>query len=170
MWLAVPATAFAAVGGVVSACRPRNPQGWAFGTYGATLLLGQVALAYALEARADPMVPLASAALWLASWMWAVGIGVLWTALQVLPDGHLVSPRWRWGVWLGVGGVMATVLAAVFAWPVWSTLPPTGSFSYPGVAGGLAWIATLGVFGTIPVAIASLVVRYRQGRRVERCS
>ncbi|CAN5891178.1 hypothetical protein BH23ACT10_BH23ACT10_16320 [soil metagenome] len=169
VWLAVPAAAFAAVGGVVAARRPRNPQGWTLGTFGAALLGNQAALAYAVAASDGPALPLGPEALWLSTWVWAIGIGALWTGLQVFPDGRPVSSRWRWGVAFGLVGFAAVVVAAVLAWPVRHALTPTGSFTgYPGVAGAVAAFANLAVFGSVPIALASLIVRYRRGGLVER--
>lgn len=101
--------------------------------------------------------------------MWAVGIAVLWTGLQVFPDGRPVSPGWRWGLWVGIVGVVAALGAAALAWPLRDVLRPTGDFErYTGAAGVAAAVAVVGSFGSVPVAVAALVARYRRGRATER--
>jgi hypothetical protein len=87
------AFAFASVGALIARQRSRNPIGW--------LLLGSAIFAglagftgFALSrVRSD-----LAAALWEVAWVPAVA-GLV-TSLALIPDGRLMSPRWRPWLWL----------------------------------------------------------------------
>jgi len=89
----------------------------------------------------------------------------------VFPDGRLVSPRWRWLVWLAVIATIAQGLSVILT-P--GTVGPT-SLPNPLGVGSLAEVAAiLGALSSgssvlgFGGAAASVWVRYRRGDPVER--
>lgn len=96
---AVVVTAFAVVGAVVAAARPRNPIGWLMLAGGVFWSLGSAAadLAYHGIVAAPGSVGGASALAISGSAGRSVGwyLITLWVAV-LFPDGHLAGPRWRW--------------------------------------------------------------------------
>src|SRR5437870_5730507 len=94
--------AYAGVGGLIAARRPRSPIGWLFLAAGLTYqiftLAGGIATSFC-SAGVDVPPPLASILLW-AFTFWSVSAGLLPLILLLFPDGHLPSPRWRAVVWL----------------------------------------------------------------------
>ncbi|MCY4726442.1 sensor histidine kinase [Nocardioides sp. STR2] len=114
--------------------------------------------------------------LWLGSWVWAVGYSAVAVLLPLrLPDGDLLSPRWRWA-WRA--GVALTVLAPL----AWAVTPydqmdvppleglPEGITSPVGSTVGpilLAVSLPLVMVGAL-VGLSSLVLRLRRSDGEER--
>jgi len=113
--------------------------------------------------------------LWLGSWSWAPGyIAIIALLPLVLPDGTLVSPRWRPAAWLGV---LSVVLAAAM-WALW----PYEDQDYPaGLAGStnpvgldvvsdplVSAVVDVVLVTAVLVAAASVVVRWLRSVGVER--
>jgi hypothetical protein len=167
---------FALVGVLVATRQPRNAVGWillgiggvwgfdlvcsTYGQYGLQLHRGSHELAR-VAAAVDAM-------------MWVPAIGLMGVFLLLLfPDGHLLTPRWRWLAWpTGVGLVIASLTILFDAGTM------TGS-TFPNTVNPLGIEALDGLFGylrpaviVLPVAIVgaavSLVLRYRRSRGVER--
>jgi len=134
-----------------------------------TVGLGQGLSLLALEYAILGPLPLAPPALWLASWLWAPSLFLSSTVLLLLlPDGALVSPRWRPVL------MLSCVVLSLHA-VVWATTPyadasppivvrdlsnPVGlrAAGAPAVQVPLA-IATIVAAG---LALASLVIRWRR--------
>jgi hypothetical protein len=163
----------ATVGAVLASRRPRHPVGWLLLTLGLSLTASGPATGYAnygLLARPGTLPAAAYAAHY-------HGISILLVAaslgfvLLLTPTGSLPSPRWRW--W-------ARVVVAAAALSLVSTLPipfasPYQSATNPLVVDALAGPllalsnVTFVVTGLgVPVAAASLVLRFRRARGVER--
>jgi hypothetical protein len=164
----------AAVGAVLASRRPRHPVGW--------LLLGvglAVALSGLVEGYAKYGLMVRSGSLPAAEYL--VGFAVLsftviWLAcagfvLLLTPTGSLPSPRWRWWARLAAAAPVVVVLASVIQpdplAPDWYGNPlavPTLArmLVVPGVAGIVV------VLVSVLVGAASLVVRFRRARGVER--
>ena len=162
--LAIAAVSFGAVGALLAGrSRVRRiPELMAttgFGQ-GLTLLLMEYAILGPL--------PLAPAALWVATWLWAPSLFLSATVLPLLlPDGTLLSSRWRASLYLGwlVVGLHALVWAVT---PYSAQFPPIdirgltnpigmAAAADPAVQVVLASL-TLASAGT---ALASLVLRWR---------
>ncbi len=164
--------AFAIVGAVIAGARPTNWVGrimllgatfWAVGSAGADLAVrGLVTAPGSVPGVAAWAI--VGSALRGAGW-YLVVIGVA----MVFPDGHLVSPRWRWLPRLLAVGIACTVLGVITAsdanltdlgsWRNPIALPQSlqflsGLLSFAGVAAGL--VATVG-------AAAQLRARWRSG-------
>lgn len=162
------ALSFATVGALVASRRRHNPIGWIMCVSGLAYAVGGVAVTYVESVPAGEDAALVTAADWVSSWVWMVGIGPAATFILLLfPTGRLPSRRWR-----PVGWAAAVSLAVMV---VGIALTPdeagaTGPDNPIGVAGAevAAGIAGLVVLICGLASIASLVVRYRRAPQGER--
>ena len=117
MW----AISFPLVGAVIATHRPRNPLGWMFLVVGLSEGLVTFTSEYGSYAllTAPGTTPGGPLAIWVGSWAWAPGLGLLLTFVPLLfPDGRLPSRRWLPVAWLSaVPTVVITVVTAVVLWP-----------------------------------------------------
>jgi hypothetical protein len=161
---------FAVMGALICTRRPRNRIGWlmlaaglsATGSYAASAYLG-----YGHHRLAR--LPVA----WIATSIWVPALVALMFLLLLYPTGRLVSRRWRpvaWatGAW-GVLGIVAMAVNPELADPaLWNPISlrgVAGEFLTRAIHSGLAigsWIVLL------LAALASLTVRFRRARGVER--
>jgi hypothetical protein len=177
------ACAFAALGAVLVARQSREPQpahalGWLFcalGVVGGVRYFAEYYAAYALFV-APGVLPGGLAAGWVQHWVWLV-VDMSFVALVPLrfPTGRLVSPRWRPAWWLAVGATAAeTVLLAFAPIPLGNVLDGAGVPNPLGIAGlaaagtALNFLALLALLASMLLAAASLLVRLRRARGVER--
>jgi hypothetical protein len=170
--------AFAVVGALVVAKRPANPVGWILATVAlmvAVFPAGDSYAAYVMSTRGRPDA-LAVLGAWAQGWYWYLLISLVFVYLPLLfPDGRLPSRRWLWvAVVPGIGTLAIVVLGALS-----DTL--TGQnvhyrIENPLGIEGLAPVERLPVFGALGVflgigiigAVASVVVRFRRSRGIER--
>jgi signal transduction histidine kinase len=158
------AGACATVGALVAARRPDNPIGW---------LLIAGGLCFVLPAVAEALTPWTRYSDWLNSWIWMAGIAFVMFVPLLFPDGRLPSPRWRPAMWF-VGLGLAVFIAGSALLPGriedYNTVNPFGI----GGAAGLALFSAMRTFGmfaillSVPLALASLVLRYRAADRLQR--
>jgi hypothetical protein len=176
--------AFPTVGAVIVAHQPRNRIGWLCCTVG--LLVGVAFFAqdyawYALVHRPGSL-PGGLAMAWLSQWPLLVAFALTVTFLLLLfPDGRLVSPRWRivaWaaaaelaGLWIGIafapgplgaGGLETVSNPLGIQWPG----PPPRLLAAI-VAKAFELLIHLSAL-LILVSAASMVVRFRRARGMER--
>lgn len=112
---------------------------------------------------------------WLGSWTWAPGyIAIIALLPQLLPDGTMVSERWRPAAWLGV----AAVVSSAVSWALW----PYEDQDFPDVFGdatnpvGVELMSEpvvnaagqLLLVAAVLVSVASVVVRWRRSTGVQR--
>ena len=106
LYLAIGA-ALTCIGALLTTRMPEHPISWGFAATGLLWAISSGAYAYAIEALvAHPgSLPGGRAAAWLDNWCWLPGL-VLPMSLLLLtvPDGRLLSPRWRLAVVAVVGG------------------------------------------------------------------
>src|SRR5690349_8100029 len=109
------AVVFTAVGVLVASRHPDNATGWLFLGVGVVTGLGTLAGSYAdAWVAGDAGGPrwLGELAAWYGTLSWIPFILVPCTfVLLLFPDGHLLSPRWRWVAWsagAGIAGVFIT--------------------------------------------------------------
>jgi hypothetical protein len=168
--------AFLAVGCLILARRPGNIIGWILAAVGLLWMTGGLVEAYVEYAYVTnpESLPAPLVAAWVFTWVWDPAIVLtLVFPLLLFPTGRSLSPRWRPLTWLAVSLTAAyTVLGMVS--PTLD-LPEEGTTANPiGVAGanidaapfsavltGLLLLVFVG-------AMASLVVRFRRSRGVER--
>jgi hypothetical protein len=164
------ATSFACVGAVVAFRARGNPIGWLLWVFG---LCAALALASIVDASLG--WPTARWAEWLAEWISVVPFACMAYVLLLFPDGRLLSPRWRPGLWLTHLTLVAILLAAFTPYTRgrdYAYDNPVGISGYRkgvyGVVlnnGNLAW-ALLPL--AIVVGAVSFVVRCRQSSGVQR--
>jgi hypothetical protein len=144
----------ALVGAVVASRRPRNPVGWILIAIAASFALERFTSEYAsYTVEAGPAAfPLVGLADWLANWIWFPGLVLLLCFLPLyFPDGHLISPHWRWVVRFALVFVVVMVVPSGF-------VPDEAPAVVTGTMGtGIFFASTL-----------SLVIRFRQSRGAER--
>jgi hypothetical protein len=169
----VVCSGFALAGAVVATRRSRNPVGWLLCCVG--LSLGVTALSDTLYwhlAFGREVAPAgAKWFAWIEGWSWIPAMVPLFGLIPLLfPTGAPPSPRWRVVGWSAAGaGVVMLVTTA---------LNPGAVEGFPwidnplGVEGlGLTTLSVIGfaVWAAASIAaLASLVVRYRRSRGIER--
>ncbi|HEX3211034.1 MAG TPA: hypothetical protein VH016_00580 [Actinomycetota bacterium] len=165
----------ATVGVVLASRRPRHPVGWlmlalglsvtgdgltdSYARYGLLVSPGAVPAVAHLRALGDTFA------------LWPACIGFI---LLLTPTGSLPSPRWRW--WAGITAVapLAWKTAIVFGTETMG-FPPFYSFRNPYFVPALASPAVAVALPALMITLlsvvvggASLVVRFRRARGVER--
>jgi len=179
-WAAVGLAVYAAVGYVVVTRRPENPIGWlalATALIGGIFGLTQSATEWAAHTGAKATW-WAFLAAWPQNWLWLPLVLVAATLpLLLLPDGRLLSRRWRWVV------VAACAITGVYV--VVNALAPSVGDGYPqnplsppflagigdqvsGTLAAIDGVLQLAFLVTIVLAAVSLVLRVRRSTGVER--
>jgi hypothetical protein len=175
--LIVGFSAFAVVGSLLVAKRPTNVIGWIMASIAlmvAIFAAGGTYTAYVMATRGQPDA-LAVFGAWTQNWYWYLLLALAFVYLPLLfPDGRLLSRRWLpVAVLPGIGTLGMVVLGALA-----DTLLVEGAGKIDNPIGieGLAFVEDLPVFGVLDGllgvgiigAAASVVVRYRRSRGVER--
>jgi hypothetical protein len=165
----------ATVGAVLASRRPRHPVGWlllGLGLFTTSAALAEGYARYGLLARPEEL----PAAGYLAVYddasfiVWPALLGFI---LLLTPTGSLPSPRWRWWAWVAAAAPVVFLLGAALGIrpldpPYQSVVSP---LAMPALAGPLEVASGVGAAITglaLLVAAASLVVRFRRARGVER--
>ena len=160
---------FAGVGALIALRRPDNAVGWLLLAIAFTFAGGEAGMDYVEEASNPARVSVA----WMMSWSEYVWFGLAVVFLPLLfPHGRLPSRRWRPALWLGGAGLaLGAVGSALTPGPL--ELREGSRIDNPlGVEGGVP--EALGLFSTLAqviavvLAAASIVVRFRHARGVER--
>jgi hypothetical protein len=170
--LALAMLLFGWFGALIVVRQPSHPIGWVLCAFGVIGGVGSFASEYAIYGlRSHPgAVPGAAALAWFASWVFALDLALLAALLVLYPSGRPPSPRWRWVLWLAGIGAGFSVVGALSVWLrrgiglllVGGGPEPVGVL---GIFYGVGfWVALVAVLA----AIASLVVRFRRARGVER--
>ena len=103
------AVVFSAVGVLVASRHPGNATGWLFLGVGVATGLGTLAGSYAdawIAGAYEDSPRLGELAAWYGTLSWMPFILVPCTfVLLLFPDGHLLSPQWRWVAWCAGAGI-----------------------------------------------------------------
>ena len=158
---------FATVGALVASHRPRNPIGWILLAGGAAYTIGGLTIT---EAEHDGSARVL--VIWLSTWVWMAGIGPVATfGLLLFPDGRLPSPRWRAFAWFAAAAALATTAVIAFApgpFEDSTVVNPLGFDALPGLFDVLQTVSPAALALAVLGSIASLFVRFRHARNVER--
>ena len=174
--LALGLLTFPTVGLVIASRRPENVIGWLFCAVGVPFALSSACFAYTTYTLgAGGPLPGGEIAAWLNVWLFLPSLFGLPALLFLLfPDGHLLGPRWRPVLWLTLAA-MVGVAAAPALRPgempdaaVKGTVNPLGIDGADAVIDWLEAVAGLAALLSIALATASLVIRFRRSRGVER--
>ncbi len=170
--------AFAAVGALLVAKRPTNLIGWIMAVVALMVGLfpaGDAYAAYVMTTRGHPDA-LAIVGAWVQSWYWFLLLALALIYLPLLfPDGRLPSRRWLpVAVLPGIGMLGVVVLGALTDTLTGQTVDYR--IDNPIGIEGLAHVEDLPVFGVLGGlfavgavgALASVVVRFRRARGIER--
>ena len=166
---------FPTVGVVLATKRPRNAIGWLLLTIGVAWGIADLTTYSDYGLRLHPgSLPLATYVAPIASSFWLPPIVLMGTFLILLfPDGHLLTPRWRWVARLSAFVIVFGPLALV-------TSPgKLGDAGYPQTVNPLGISALDGTSGYLQISISlvpvcmvlsaiCLILRYRRSRGIER--
>ncbi len=172
--LAAWAVTSSAVGALIVSRRPENPVGWLLGAIGflvgAGAFFGQYAF-YALVGRTGSL-PGAGAAAWLATWPMVLAFGLFTYLFVLFPEGRLLSPRWRWILWLSGAAIAASTLSEAFMpGPIDGLEPVQNPLGIEGAGDVLSFVSALAFFFYAALLITSalsVLLRLRRAKGDER--
>jgi uncharacterized membrane protein len=179
IWIAlavvVVIVTYPAAGWLVAARRPENPIGWLLLAIGFSwgLTATSTYADYTIKLHNDLPGGALVAAVGSAFWMPAIGITGTYLLL-LFPDGHLLGRRWRYVAWATAVAMGAGLIGLIFrpgrladaGYP--SARNPVGIDILGPVLPWAVWLAVLVVVTMMVASAASLVVRYRRARGLER--
>jgi hypothetical protein len=167
------AAPFAAVGALIVVHRPGN-------RLGGLLLVG--ALAIGVEKLAQELVqygvrhPGAVPGLewigWVSNWAWVPAILMIVLLPVLFPDGQPLSPRWRPLVWAILAGALVSLVGSALVPGIVDAPSLRNPLGLSGAAGARLEEVLPKLFVGLPAVavagVASLIVRFRRARGVER--
>ena len=147
-----PAAAFSVMGFVVARREPRNACGWLMLVIGLVWSLG-----------VSPQTADGTTFSWATAWGWVLPFGLMATHLLLrLPNGRLLSRRWRWVSRLSTLAIGMTIVGFLFD-PSQAGNPIPNETLATLAAIGIALMAVCAI-----VSISSLVLRARRAGAEER--
>lgn len=164
------ALVFVATGALIALRQPRHPVAWCFILLG---LFGDLFLAFAnytlygtvTDPGALPAVPVVE---WITHWFWAMPSGVLPIMMLLFPTGRPPTVRWWPVAWLAVGATLLFAGTDAFGAYLAAGESSLGASTTPEPVGLASLVSALLWAVTLVAAVASLVVRFRRSRGVER--
>ena len=167
---------YSTVGAILASRNTRNPMGWIMLTVGLAFAFAQATETYAkYTLEIDPgVLPFGAVAAWFGTWDYAVAFCALLVLAQLYPSGRVLSPRWRKVPWIVVAAASVASVGTALG-P--GTLEVETGFAVDNpfgleairpiveITGGIGWIVLL---ASVPVSIASLVLRFRRSEGESR--
>jgi hypothetical protein len=173
-WLLLIGPTFLPVGALLAWQRPHNPIGWLFLAFGAGAALDFAAYQYAYYALIDSPGSLAggTVAAAVAGHVWHPSFELFVLSFLLFPNGHLLSPRWRWVVWAAIANGIVLLLFAPFESDfAKEEFPDAGAVFHNGltpVANALWGVLLPLTLLFLVMAGVSLILRLRRSRGEER--
>jgi hypothetical protein len=164
----------ATVGAVLASRRPAHPVGWLLLVLGLSVVTSGLAQGYASYGLARPgSLPAADWAAMYDDASWAPWSALIGFVLLLTPTGSLPSPRWRWWAVVTAAAPVVYLLAdplrgGPLGAPYQSVTSPVAVPALSGLAGVAAFLSIIISQLAVVVGAASLVVRFRRARGVER--
>lgn len=166
---------FSLVGALLTTRLPKNPISWILFIGGTVIGWAIVGVTYATYSgtTCGECLPGTVAVAVLASLAIIPVIGAVGIFVPLLfPDGHLLSPRWRPVAWFALASIcLLTVVLGVTPGQMSSgaEVPnPIGIDGFAGTSSPIGIIAIGATLASLLLALASVVLRYRQGDVVHR--
>ena len=162
-------------GALLASRRPRHPVGWLLLACGLFLAANGAAagyLRYGLLARPGALPATRPVVLYYPATIFTAQV-LIGFVLLLTPTGSLPSPRWRWWARAMVAALVAVLVAVALAPGLVDPRQQAtnGPFDFRGLDGALLAANQVGLAVTtlaVAVGAASLVVRFRHARGVER--
>jgi signal transduction histidine kinase len=176
LFLVPQALAYAGMGCVLLARRPRHPMGPLLCLIGLALALSQAPFAYARYTlvHSPGSLPFSTAMLWMNTWAYAPAVGLAGLVLPlVFPEGTLLSPRWRPALWAALAFIPLYIAGYAFIPQSMGTLfhNMTNPYTVPGLDGLFEAFQGLAVacgLAAAAAAVTSVTLRWRRADRVRR--
>jgi len=167
---------YSTVGAIIASRNTRNAMGWIMLTVGLAFALAQATESYAkytLEIHLGAL-PFGAVAAWFGTWDYAVAFAGLLVLALLYPSGRVVSPRWRMVPWIVVASASIAAVGTALgpgSLDVETGFAVTNPFGIEAlrplvvITGTIGWI---GMMASVPLSIASLVLRYRRSEGESR--
>lgn len=158
------------VGVLVGSRHPTNPIGWLLCAFCLVQILAPLSYLYAIVGfyGTEQRLPGAAVAAWLTVWIWIPAIAILGLALLLFPDGRPPSRRWRWAVWIAVGGIASSIVLGATLWSSRGASFLSLGDDFPGMARVPGNVALALTFASFVTSAVSLVFRFHRSRGDER--
>lgn len=155
---------------------PRHLVGWLLLWIGFISAVQFAAHYYAIYGllAAPGSVPAPNVGSWLEGWLWVPTVGSAAALLPVVfPTGRPLTPRWRPVIWLAVVAQLVASLGYMLVPGPLIRVPaggvnPIAPGGDPAFADALIAVGMIMFVGCLILAAASLVVRFRRSRGIER--
>jgi hypothetical protein len=161
------------VGALVITRKPRDPVGWIL-WLSATMVT--IAISGADYVRLsltsfDGTLPATTLIAWLQGLVFLPAVCLITVVVPLyFPDGKLLGARWRWVIALAVAAIVAVTLPPAFDPGPLANTAVDNPLAIPGFQ-DLDWLLTvsnIALLVAFPLAIGSLVLRYRRGSETTR--
>jgi signal transduction histidine kinase len=163
---AAPFLAFPVLGAVILSKDPRNKLGWIMSGAGMSTFLANFLTEYSFAAVVlHRPLPLAGLSAWLVYWVWAPGSTVVPLTLLLVPNGHLLTPWWRWVAGATVLNMVAVSVVQMFSVDVSGQAPfanPLGTPALTPVATVLFTAEGPALVALLLISVGAFILRYRR--------